>query len=618
MKRCFNQFLIFLLFILNGNILFGQKEWEQAVSTEIIKDCESQLEITYNKDFQESAIQTGTSRTIYVGLGSKIDLGCKSIKGCLSPKTVTILQVLDPDRILMNFSNIYVKDNNTFEYQFNKLGDYIFKLHITSDVNSKQIFKKNQTHNTDLGLKVTVVKGYTHSQPINNLCYGTPYRLTPNSIDNGNDPKFSYQWFSINGSIQEPISNFDYTLTKDINYVLKVFGKEKKVNYNDINVTYKIANAPTTPDRDPLTDLTNCGIVKLYCKNKTLKDILDVNWRPYYNKKVSAGIVQWTTPNANAKIYYGNSCEATKSAPYEDEHSVTSPGTNILYIAAQDDNTKCWSDCRQITVELNDSKPEPPITSDVSACLCEHDELMLTATNLNPSNTLKTRWYKPGNETHITGSTLTVPREDNVYFVSTYNTKNLCESEKIPVNVYGIPCNTCLGQFAPIIGKKYVLSAWVKESIATETYQKAMISITFDGNTTKLGPFKAKGPMIEGWQKIEEEFTIPNGAVNLYLSLENVNTTTTDSPPVYFDDIRIHPFESNMVSYVYDPITSRLTAMLDENNYATYYTYDQEGNLIAVNKETIDGIKTIQENKTVLKRGLNNSNSLINSDIFGN
>ena len=48
--------------------------------------------------------------------------------------------------------------------------------------------------------------------------------------------------------------------------------------------------------------------------------------------------------------------------------------------------------------------------------------------------------------------------------------------------------------------------------------------------------------------------------------------------------------------------TNRLTATLDENNYATYYTYDLEGNLIAVNKETIDGIKTIQESRTVIKR----------------
>ena len=43
---------------------------------------------------------------------------------------------------------------------------------------------------------------------------------------------------------------------------------------------------------------------------------------------------------------------------------------------------------------------------------------------------------------------------------------------------------------------------------------------------------------------------------------------------VFFDDIRIHPFNANMKSFVYDPINLRLMAELDENNYATFYEYD--------------------------------------------
>ena len=39
-------------------------------------------------------------------------------------------------------------------------------------------------------------------------------------------------------------------------------------------------------------------------------------------------------------------------------------------------------------------------------------------------------------------------------------------------------------------------------------------------------------------------------------------------------------------------------AELDENNYATFYEYDLEGNLVRVKKETIEGIKTLQENRS--------------------
>ena len=67
-----------------------------------------------------------------------------------------------------------------------------------------------------------------------------------------------------------------------------------------------------------------------------------------------------------------------------------------------------------------------------------------------------------------------------------------------------------------------------------------------------------------------------------------------------FDDLRIHPFNAEMKSYVYDPVTMRLMAQLDENNYATFYEYDEEGILIRVKKETERGIKTIHETRSSL------------------
>jgi len=58
-----------------------------------------------------------------------------------------------------------------------------------------------------------------------------------------------------------------------------------------------------------------------------------------------------------------------------------------------------------------------------------------------------------------------------------------------------------------------------------------------------------------------------------------------------------------MKSYVYDPISKKLVAELDERNYATFYEYDEEGKLIRVKKETEKGIKTIQENRnSIIKR----------------
>lgn len=82
------------------------------------------------------------------------------------------------------------------------------------------------------------------------------------------------------------------------------------------------------------------------------------------------------------------------------------------------------------------------------------------------------------------------------------------------------------------------------------------------------------------------------------LDLQGQESDQTSNVTVYFDDIRIHPFNGNMKSFVYDPQTQRLMAELDENNYATLYEYDQEGGLIRVKKETEKGIYTIQETRS--------------------
>ena len=54
-----------------------------------------------------------------------------------------------------------------------------------------------------------------------------------------------------------------------------------------------------------------------------------------------------------------------------------------------------------------------------------------------------------------------------------------------------------------------------------------------------------------------------------------------------------------MKSFVYDPVSLRLMAELDANNYATFYEYDDQGNLIRVKKETERGIVTLKESRSV-------------------
>jgi hypothetical protein len=103
------------------------------------------------------------------------------------------------------------------------------------------------------------------------------------------------------------------------------------------------------------------------------------------------------------------------------------------------------------------------------------------------------------------------------------------------------------------------------------------------------------GNIIEGWQRYEAPVILPSDASSMTLTLQASDSSTT-----YFDDIRILPYNAEMKSYVYNPVNLRLMAELDENNYATFYEYDDDGTLIRVKKETERGIQTIKETHSAL------------------
>jgi hypothetical protein len=158
-------------------------------------------------------------------------------------------------------------------------------------------------------------------------------------------------------------------------------------------------------------------------------------------------------------------------------------------------------------------------------------------------------------------------------------------------------CSSCPSGFAPIPGKRYVFSAWVKDSLAltqgVSTYQHCSVLLTFElaDLTQKVDTLYPSGSIIDGWQRIQQEFTVPDHACKLHIGLNNDG----DNQNVFFDDVRVSPFNSSMKSYVYDPLTLRLAAELDDNNYATFYEYDEDGALIRVKKETEKGVMTIKE-----------------------
>lgn len=187
-----------------------------------------------------------------------------------------------------------------------------------------------------------------------------------------------------------------------------------------------------------------------------------------------------------------------------------------------------------------------------------------------------------------------VPGQPNLY---SYNL--LADGYSRCSNCPQPPCETCIGSFAPeptvdpLKPSEYIVSAWARKDGASSTitnFTDPRIKIFFNVGSPVF--VNTSGPVIDGWQKLYAKFLIPIGANKINVELDCV------SGNCLFDDVRIFPAKGMMKSYVYDPKSMRFVAELDEENYASFFEYDEEGKLTTVKKETVRGIMTIKESRS--------------------
>lgn len=156
-------------------------------------------------------------------------------------------------------------------------------------------------------------------------------------------------------------------------------------------------------------------------------------------------------------------------------------------------------------------------------------------------------------------------------------------------------------------GNKYLISMWIYAK-HYENYPQPFTNALDDinylniwienaDNGIVLANLKPKGEPIDGWRQIEGTIELPNGKYFPLISIM-LNGLST----YYFDDIRIAPFNAATQTNVYDNKKDRLINSIDENNFATFYDYDEKGQLYQIRKETEKGIYSTQEIKANIKR----------------
>jgi len=147
-------------------------------------------------------------------------------------------------------------------------------------------------------------------------------------------------------------------------------------------------------------------------------------------------------------------------------------------------------------------------------------------------------------------------------------------------------------------GKSYQVSGWVSvnnlQPLTPVMANNLGLEITLkqkNGQVYSTTTIQPVGSIIEGWQQVKGIFNCGINDAALEITFKPGSGGTA-----WYDDLRIHPEKGNMKSYVYDLTDYRLQAILDEENFASFFFYDAEGNLHLTKKETREGIKTINEN----------------------
>lgn len=124
--------------------------------------------------------------------------------------------------------------------------------------------------------------------------------------------------------------------------------------------------------------------------------------------------------------------------------------------------------------------------------------------------------------------------------------------------------------------QKFTVEVWVKGTSGSP-------SVVSNGTPTTLN---AVSSAIDGWTLYRANVNVTN----------DKQVTFSFPAGQRYDDLRVYPSTSNVKAYVYHPFKTYLMAVLDENNYATFYEYNSRNQLVRLKKETEKGVLTITEN----------------------
>ena len=156
--------------------------------------------------------------------------------------------------------------------------------------------------------------------------------------------------------------------------------------------------------------------------------------------------------------------------------------------------------------------------------------------------------------------------------------------------------------------KKYKVSVWVHKNSTNAILGMSGTTLPDNIPVNSSEVMNSTNSKLFGeWYLFSTVFNSPSSTLDglyFYLNCSGVGNIA------YFDDFRVQPIGSSVSSYVYDPITDALNYILNNDNIATKYDYNDAGNLKATYKETETGFKKVSEHNQGYARPVDNAIAL--------
>ena len=172
--------------------------------------------------------------------------------------------------------------------------------------------------------------------------------------------------------------------------------------------------------------------------------------------------------------------------------------------------------------------------------------------------------------------------------------------ENIEGGQYKVRACDCIYGFEPKTGETYLASVWAKPSNEQGVVFPKFRMVFYNSQNVAITPELDVFPKVcvDGWYKLEHTVTVPAGAAKLKVQFGGDVTSEVS----YFDDFRVHPYQSVMNTAVYDQKTLLPMAEQDDANFSVFYGYDENYQPVRTRVETTEGIQTVSEQSNGIRK----------------